>query len=166
MDRCVNVAAGNAAGCLGAAMSYRWCYRLAKGRMRPQPIPSFQRDVEEDVVVSRRPFKRSLNKWHLYLTFPLFSLLSSLSSLGLISFLVEREKITSVTSSSASFLSSSFSPNPVSVRRIGEEHQREMDDLLFIDEIKLRISNVFKRAENQIRLTVDCTGTVVTQLVA
>lgn len=26
--------------------------------------------------------------------------------------------------------------------------------------------NVFKRAENQIRLTVDCTGTVVTQLVA
>lgn len=124
MDRCVNVAAGNAAGCLGAAMSYRWCYRLAKGRMRPQPIPSFQRDVEEDVVVSRRPFKRSLNKWHLYLTFPLFSLLSSLSSLGLISFLVEREKITSVTSSSASFLSSSFSPNPVSVRRIGEEHQR------------------------------------------
>lgn len=94
------------------------------------------------------------------------SFLSSLSSLGLISFLVEREKITSVTSSSASFLSSSFSPNPVSVRRIGEEHQREMDDLLFIDEIKLRISNVFKRAENQIRLTVDCTGTVVTQLVA
>lgn len=45
VDRCVNVAAGNAAGCLGAAMSYRWCYRLAKGRMRPQPIPSFQRDV-------------------------------------------------------------------------------------------------------------------------